>query len=306
MNKIKVMHIQFWNDVCLLQGSVDTVISSFAKLSDFGVDICIGSRGKRCNAEINGAPVYYFYEDRFKNKVLNKILGLKVYTYSELTKLVNNLRPDILHFHNRHEFADAIMPALRFSPRPKVVCHYHRRFDYYKIPKAANLLIAVSSALLADMIAARSPAVPIEILHNPIDIPQDRSEKEVLGSQSKPRLLYGGGYQQIKGFFELESVLRTEIANLYEIILCGPNFSNYVPDFPATVLGKLSSIDFQHQLKIADVVVVPSHFEGFGLVAAEAMALGKLVIGTRGGGLADILDESNSISLTCKTLQCFL
>lgn len=40
-----------------------------------------------------------------------------------------------------------------------------------------------------------------------------------------------------------------------------------------------------------DVVVVPSQFEGFGLSAAEAMAAGRPVVGTRVGGLAEIIED---------------
>jgi glycosyltransferase involved in cell wall biosynthesis len=42
---------------------------------------------------------------------------------------------------------------------------------------------------------------------------------------------------------------------------------------------------------IMDVVAVPSQFEGFGLSAAEAMAAGRPVVGTRVGGLAEIIED---------------
>lgn len=42
---------------------------------------------------------------------------------------------------------------------------------------------------------------------------------------------------------------------------------------------------------IMDVVAVPSLFEGFGLTAAEAMAAGCPVVGTRVDGLAEIIEE---------------
>ena len=45
---------------------------------------------------------------------------------------------------------------------------------------------------------------------------------------------------------------------------------------------------------IADVVVVPSQFEGFGLTAAEAMAAGIPVVGTDVGGLRDVVDDQST------------
>ncbi len=45
------------------------------------------------------------------------------------------------------------------------------------------------------------------------------------------------------------------------------------------------------QLQAADVVVVPSRWEGFGLVAAEAMRAGKPVIASSVGGLRELVDD---------------
>jgi len=47
-------------------------------------------------------------------------------------------------------------------------------------------------------------------------------------------------------------------------------------------------------LAACDVVVVPSLSEGFALVAAEAMALARPVVGTRVGGLADVVADGET------------
>jgi glycosyltransferase involved in cell wall biosynthesis len=44
----------------------------------------------------------------------------------------------------------------------------------------------------------------------------------------------------------------------------------------------------------ADVVVVPSLSEAFGLVAAEAMALGRPLVATRVGGLPEVIDDGET------------
>lgn len=40
-----------------------------------------------------------------------------------------------------------------------------------------------------------------------------------------------------------------------------------------------------------DVVVIPSHWESFGLICCEALAAGRYVVSTSGSGLAEILDQ---------------
>ncbi|RYZ27136.1 MAG: glycosyltransferase [Chitinophagaceae bacterium] len=43
-----------------------------------------------------------------------------------------------------------------------------------------------------------------------------------------------------------------------------------------------------------DVFVFPSHYESFGLVCCEAMAAGRAVVGSRSGGMAEIIEDGKS------------
>lgn len=57
------------------------------------------------------------------------------------------------------------------------------------------------------------------------------------------------------------------------------------------MLGSMSREDVFRHLSIMDVVAVPSLFEGFGLVAAEAMAAGQPVVGSDVDGLAEVIED---------------
>jgi len=50
-------------------------------------------------------------------------------------------------------------------------------------------------------------------------------------------------------------------------------------------------------MKEADIVVIPSLIEPFGLVALEAMAIGKPIIATKVGGLKSILEDGKTALL---------
>jgi len=60
-------------------------------------------------------------------------------------------------------------------------------------------------------------------------------------------------------------------------------------DDSVSFVGELSSL--APLLKRADVVAVPSHSEGFGRVALEAMAAGSCVVATETGGLCELIDD---------------
>ena len=48
------------------------------------------------------------------------------------------------------------------------------------------------------------------------------------------------------------------------------------------------------QMALMDVLVVPSRFEGFGLTAAEAMAMGKPVIASDSFGLKEVVEHKKT------------
>ncbi len=59
-------------------------------------------------------------------------------------------------------------------------------------------------------------------------------------------------------------------------------------------LGQQNSDNVFQLYSIMDVLVVPSIFEGFGLVAAEAMAAGLPVVGTAVDGLAEVIVDNET------------
>jgi D-inositol-3-phosphate glycosyltransferase len=61
-----------------------------------------------------------------------------------------------------------------------------------------------------------------------------------------------------------------------------------------TFLGKRNQDTLQYYYSAAEVVVVPSHYESFGLVALEAMACGTPVVASETGGLAFLIKDGET------------
>ncbi len=56
-------------------------------------------------------------------------------------------------------------------------------------------------------------------------------------------------------------------------------------------LGNIVSEALPQWYRAADVTVIPTPFEGFGVVAVESLACGTPIVGTKAGGLVDIVAE---------------
>jgi D-inositol-3-phosphate glycosyltransferase len=63
-------------------------------------------------------------------------------------------------------------------------------------------------------------------------------------------------------------------------------------------VGQKSQTELPYYYSASDVVVMPSHYESFGMVALEAMACGVPVIMTNVSGITGILDEKHTSLVT--------
>ena len=142
----------------------------------------------------------------------------------------------------------------------------------------------------------------VQVVHNPVDLESiDRMGLDHRGNTNDPiRIVLPGRIVHEKGHHDLLQglqILRDRNSE-FQVIFAG---DGPLRDSVEEELRKLGLVDYvkitgvlQHDQMLktiaeADIVVVPSRFEGFGLTAIEAMALSKPVIATKVGGLTDIV-----------------
>jgi glycosyltransferase involved in cell wall biosynthesis len=147
------------------------------------------------------------------------------------------------------------------------------------IVHGARLVIAPSTALAAE--AERLGAREVRVIPNGVAIPEHVAEPE-----DPPHVLFAGRLSAEKGILDLLEA--TE--GLTRVIVGDGPLRGHVPD----TVGFVSHDQLGGYYERAAVVACPSHREGYGVVAREAMAYGRPVVATPVGGLIDAVVDGET------------
>ena len=151
----------------------------------------------------------------------------------------------------------------------------------------------------------------VDVIRNPVDIEAVRKAGASEPSRPLPKrpLVFIGRLERRKGIEELGAALPDvlEAHPDVEAILIGRDPSEeegaLMERFWTAVgsvrervhvVGELGFEDAMATVARAELVVLPSLWESFGYVAVEAMALGRPVVATRAGGLADTIEDEET------------
>lgn len=161
-----------------------------------------------------------------------------------------------------------------------------------------------------EKVCAIPPGVDLELFH-PLDRPAIRNALGVEPDQ--PVIVFCGRIDPIKGIETLLEAVHILAAGPQPptVLFIGGDFDTAgEPTGPLSeVMQQTSALGIRDRFRFlgsqpqnrlpefytaADVVVVPSRYESFGLVAVEALASGAPVVASRVGGLKFIVDEGNA------------
>jgi alpha-1,6-mannosyltransferase len=172
----------------------------------------------------------------------------------------------------------------------KYLAHLYRQFDMVLAP--SRLMVQQ----LGDMGVT-------DVLHQPLGIdssvfrPGRRVDtlRQHLKLQPNARLLvYAGRFTPEKKLGVLIEAVR-KLGRPYHLVLIGGGTE--MPRFPQItyVPFKRDQRQLARLLASCDMLVHPGDCETFGLIVLEAMACGLPVVGTAGGGVAELVDEQTGI-----------
>lgn len=179
-----------------------------------------------------------------------------------------------------------------------------------RILRAAEAVIVVGEKLKQDVLKTfQVPAERIHVMSMGVDtsvfqqIPKEEARQALQLPQEEKLLLFVGNMIEAKGVLELMEAFKQLVSKDPKMSLHFIGSSKdqaFMDTFSQRMTGFESSI-YHHEplpqqtialwMASADAFVLPSHQEGFGLVALEAMATGTKVVGADVGGLSYLLQD---------------
>lgn len=191
------------------------------------------------------------------------------------------------------------------------------------IKEIADLMIAATPAEIAqlswlygantDRLRIAPPGVDLELFH---PLPQDEAKAQVGIPAHHRNILFVGRIEPLKGvdtlFRAIALIQKRRPEAVQDVCVAVIGGDPWTPDPDdemtrlqalRTELGILDTVAFlgakdQERLPFyyaaADMVIMPSHYESFGMVALEAMAMGTPVIASEVGGLAFVVRDGET------------
>lgn len=160
--------------------------------------------------------------------------------------------------------------------------------------RRAQRVLAVSRSTADAVMAMRVPGARVEVVPPGVDVPALDA-----AARDSGRMLFVGRLEREKGALTAVELMRSLVERRPEwsgVVVGGGRLERAVREAAdgcdrIAVLGRVDDATLARELAAAGVLLMPSRYEGLGLVALEAQARGTPVVGYDVSGLRDAVRE---------------
>ncbi len=255
-------------------------------------------------------------------------LGLETLTdtrkaYQNYKKLLLRFSPDVVHAHMVHANIFARI-SRQFYDVPRLICTAHSNNEGGKVRMLAYRLTHTCADLTTNVSQAASKnfenlgAVPkggIQTVYNGIDLNKFKRDEQLRAhvrsslniADDEIMLLAVGRLHEAKDYPNLLNALslilkKNNITKKVKLVIAGEGEQKSILEQKIQALKIQDHVqligrrnDVPQLMSAADLFVLSSSFEGFGLVVAEAMACETYVVATDCGGVQEVMGGFGSL-----------
>lgn len=252
-------------------------------------------------------------------------IGKAAISMPMLRSLFTERAIDVLHVHTHNRFASALVGVAKLRRIP-VAITLHSEFKNLR-PRWRYWFPNEMAIRLADVVIAVNQAIPrslaeygvrtrgvVSIPHG-VDVVKfargnGKSFRKALGISGQPLILTPGRICDVKNqrvILDAVAALKERNIQVRWLIVGVPSEADYFESLERGIIERDLSEDvllvpgyppeseeLVNAYAAADVVVVPSKHEAFGLVVLEAWSAEKPVIATLVGGLPEVIDDGEN------------
>lgn len=259
------------------------------------------------NKEVfNDINTYYYHYVR-KPKFFLKAM-------KEIQNVIRQENPDIIHIHSTFAGFFVRLPLWFKKSRPKIIYCSHgwsftmeianwkkRVYAYIErlLAYKTDVIINISKHELKNSLNYNLPAHKSTIVYNGITkcFPIQQRIVDLQLDKNKINLLFVGRFDRQKGLdILLDFLAKHDLWHIHLYIIGESVLQKSELNLPnnVTLIGWVDNQIIDSYYQLFDAVIVPSRWEGFGLVAIEAMKNHKALIVSNRGALSELVVDGHN------------
>lgn len=281
-----------------------TLLSGLQKYDDIENYLLISEYKSQQDWENITKKVFYY---KYKRSIANIFSAIK-----QIHAVIKDINPDIIHVHSTWAGLFVRLPYLLKKRKAKIIYQSHgwsflmdtskyKKNIYAFVEKILSIptdkIINISNYEQNQAIKYGLNKNKMIMIYNGVEDKVNKSNLKLNWDKNKINLLFVGRLDRQKGLdLFLDVYNKIELDNIHLYVIGTSVLDNSLPKNTETVtyLGWVDNKDIDAYYQACDAVIMPSRWEGFGLVAIEAMKNSKPVIVSNRGALPELIKNNKN------------